>query len=253
MEDKQDLEKLLTKAGFEVIIAEGEADVYIEAHALAQDIIISADSDMAFYEGVQTLAMPKFTREQNRISPKVQMSHQTYVPPSKKSKKPKEKRAGYVTSTRNARTISTPNEQKKSRKNTGATLRMKHLGKTCPFETYEIGTLQTTFLKMDNSVSPMADLAQSTDPRLMKVNLVRSEKGWIVNRLFRFPKSVRRRLALLNDDDEFDADQRINILHNSILTNGFVVKISVIAKSLRNPPPNSGLVRASSPRGLVPT
>ncbi|TPX38557.1 hypothetical protein SeLEV6574_g07740 [Synchytrium endobioticum] len=62
MEDKQDLEKLLTKAGFEVIIAEGEADVYIGAHALAQDIIISADSEMAFYEGVQTLAMPKFTR-----------------------------------------------------------------------------------------------------------------------------------------------------------------------------------------------
>ncbi|TPX41262.1 hypothetical protein SeLEV6574_g06185 [Synchytrium endobioticum] len=62
MEDKQDLEKLLTKAGFEIIIAEGEADVYIGAHALAQGIIISADSDMAFYEGVQTLAMPKFTR-----------------------------------------------------------------------------------------------------------------------------------------------------------------------------------------------
>ncbi|TPX50152.1 hypothetical protein SeMB42_g02356 [Synchytrium endobioticum] len=29
MEDKQDLEKLLTKAGFKVIIVEGEADVYI--------------------------------------------------------------------------------------------------------------------------------------------------------------------------------------------------------------------------------
>ncbi|TPX37932.1 hypothetical protein SeMB42_g06789 [Synchytrium endobioticum] len=112
--------------------------------------------------------------EQKKISPKVQLSHQTYVPPLKKSKKPKEKRAGYVTSTRKARTISTPNEQKKSRKNTGATLRMKHLG--------------------------------------------------------------------LNDDDEVDADQRINILHNSILTN--VVKISVIAKGLRKPPPNSGLVLA---------
>ncbi|TPX34279.1 hypothetical protein SeLEV6574_g08300 [Synchytrium endobioticum] len=93
-------------------------------------------------------------------------------------------------------------------------------------------------------VALMADLAQSTDPRLMKDNLVRSEKGWIVNRLFRFPKSVRRRLALLNDDDEFDAGQRINILHNYILTNGFVVKISVIAKGLRKPPPNSGLVLA---------
>ncbi|TPX53062.1 hypothetical protein SeMB42_g01014 [Synchytrium endobioticum] len=70
--------------------------------------------------------------EQKKISPKVQMSHQTYVPPSKKSKKPKEKRADNVISTRKARTVSTPNEQKKSRKNTRATLRMKHLGKTCP-------------------------------------------------------------------------------------------------------------------------
>ncbi|TPX35421.1 hypothetical protein SeMB42_g07165 [Synchytrium endobioticum] len=68
----------------------------------------------------------------------------------------------------------------------------------------------------------MADLTQSTDPRLMKDNLV----------------------PLLNDDDEVDADQHINILHNSILTNGFVVKISVIAKGLRKPPATGGLVLA---------
>ncbi|TPX40621.1 hypothetical protein SeMB42_g05914 [Synchytrium endobioticum] len=68
MEDKQDLEKLLTKAGFEVIIAEGEADVYIGAHALAHGIIISANSDMAFYEGVQTLGMPKFSRRLEGLS-----------------------------------------------------------------------------------------------------------------------------------------------------------------------------------------
>ncbi|TPX43716.1 hypothetical protein SeMB42_g04630 [Synchytrium endobioticum] len=82
------------------------------------------------------------------------MEDEAYAPPPKKNKKPKEKRAGYVTSTRKARTISTPNEQKKGRKNTGVTLRMKHLVKKYPITTYEIGTLQSSFLKMDTSVSP---------------------------------------------------------------------------------------------------
>ncbi|TPX40389.1 hypothetical protein SeLEV6574_g06636 [Synchytrium endobioticum] len=41
MENKQDLEKILTKAGFEAIIAEGEADVSIGAHALVRFIKIN--------------------------------------------------------------------------------------------------------------------------------------------------------------------------------------------------------------------
>ncbi|TPX46601.1 hypothetical protein SeMB42_g03615, partial [Synchytrium endobioticum] len=46
------------------------------------------------------------------------------------------------------------------------------------------------------------------------------------------------------DDDKDDADQRINILRNYLLSNGFVVKISVIAKGLRKPPANGGHVLA---------
>ncbi|TPX45275.1 hypothetical protein SeMB42_g04061, partial [Synchytrium endobioticum] len=102
------------------------------------------------------------------------------------------------------------------------------------WEVVPLSKLRATYIRLSEAalfdilhhntsfVALMADLAQSTDPRLMKDNLV----------------------PLLNDDDEFDADQRINILHNSILTNGFVVKISVIAKGLIKPPPNSGLVLA---------